>query len=86
MIEQIIRLQQPLCAALIELRKTDLMPSDSEISTMEIFLEVLKPIVEITGEKLVTISEENVCYGHSTTAEDFLNIKVQGTGNCSFVS
>ena len=36
------------------------MPSDKEISTMEIFLEVLKPIVEITeaigGEKLVTIS------------------------------
>ena len=36
------------------------MPSDTEISTMEIFLEVLKPIVEITeaigGEKLVTIS------------------------------
>ena len=60
MIERIIRLQQPLCAALIELQRNDLMPSDTEISTMEIFLEVLKPIVEITeaigGEKLVTIS------------------------------
>ena len=36
------------------------MPSDTEISAMEIFLEVLKPIIEITeamgGEKLVTIS------------------------------
>ena len=49
-----------LCAALIEFRKTDLIPSDREISTMEIFLEVFKPIVEITeaigGEKLVIIS------------------------------
>jgi len=36
------------------------MPSDTEISTMEIFLEVLKPVVEITeaigSEKSVTIS------------------------------
>jgi len=36
------------------------MPSDSEISTMETFFEVLQPIVQITeilgGEKLVTIS------------------------------
>ena len=60
MVERIIQLQQPLCAALIELRKTELMPNDTEFSTMEIFLEVLKPIVEITeaidGEKLVTIS------------------------------
>ena len=36
------------------------MPNDAEISTMETFLEVLQPIVEITetlgGGKLVTIS------------------------------
>ena len=41
-------------------RKTDLMPTDTEVSTMEIFLGVLKRIVDITeaigGEKLVTIS------------------------------
>ena len=46
--------------AVCYLKKTDLMPSDAEISTMETFLEVLQPIVEITetlgGEKLVTIS------------------------------
>jgi len=36
------------------------MPSDSEISTMETFLKLLQPIVQITetlgGEKLVIIS------------------------------
>ena len=36
------------------------MPSGTEISTIEIFLEVFKPIVEITeaigGEKLLIIS------------------------------
>ena len=45
---------------LIEIKKTELMPSDAEISAMETFLEVLKPIVEITetlgGERVVTIS------------------------------
>ena len=49
-----------LCAALIEIQKTELMPNDVEIKTMETFLDVLKPIVEITeaigGERLVTIS------------------------------
>ena len=36
------------------------MPTDTEISTMETFVEVLKPIVDITeaigGEKLATVS------------------------------
>ena len=48
MMERIIEQQQPLCATLIEIRKTELMPDDEEIKTMETFLEVLKPIVEIT--------------------------------------
>ena len=60
MVERIIKLQQSLCAALIEVCRTDLMPSDTEISTMEIFTEVLKPVVEITeaigSAKSVTIS------------------------------
>lgn len=48
MMEQIIQQQQPLCAALIEIRKTELMPNDVEIKTMETFLDVLKPIMKIT--------------------------------------
>ena len=60
MMERIIQQQQPLCAALLELRKTDLIPSDTEITSMEVFVEIMRPIVEITevigGEKRVTIS------------------------------
>jgi len=60
MLKRLLQQHQPLCATLIEIKKTDLMPSDSQISTMETFLEVLQPIVQITqtlgGEKLVMIS------------------------------
>ena len=60
MSERIIKLQQPLCAVLIAVHRTDLMPSDTEISAMKILIEVLKPVVEITEaigrEKSVTIS------------------------------
>ena len=60
MLDRLLQQHQPLCAALIEIKKTELMPSDAEISAMETFLEVLKPIVEITetlgGERVVTIS------------------------------
>ena len=56
MVEHIIQLQQPLCVAL----RTELMPTDTETSTMEIFIEVLKPVVEIAeaigSEKSVIIS------------------------------
>ena len=47
-------------AALIEIHKSDLMPSDAEITAMEVFISVMKPIVHITevicGEKWVTLS------------------------------
>lgn len=60
MMERIISQQQPLCASLLELRKTDLLPSDSEIASMEAFIEVTRSIAEITevmgGEKRVTLS------------------------------
>ena len=39
MMERIIEQQQPLCATLIEIRKTELMPNDEEIKTMETFLD-----------------------------------------------
>lgn len=60
MVNRILEQQQPLCATLIEIRKPELMPTDTEISTMEAFVDVMKPIVEITekigGEKQVTFS------------------------------
>ena len=59
MIERVVEQQQPVCAALFKLRKGDLMPSDNEFATMETYLEVMKPLVEIRGArgpKVVTIS------------------------------
>ena len=60
MVERIVEQQQPLCAALLELRKGDLMPSDREFTIMEAYLSVMKPLVEITealgAKKWVTIS------------------------------
>lgn len=60
MLERILEQQQPLCATLIEIRRTDLMPTDNEIIVMETFVEIMRPIAEITevmvGEKRVTLS------------------------------
>ena len=60
MIKRILEQQQPLCAAVLELKKGDLMPTDVEFSNMDIFIKVMKPIVEITealgAQKYVTIS------------------------------
>ena len=60
MICRVIDQQQPLCAALLELKKSDLMPSDTELSTMETYVDIMKPLVAITeamgAEKWVTIS------------------------------
>ncbi len=51
--------QQPLCSALLELKRTDLMPSDDEFSSMEVYVDVTKPLFPITeaigAQKWVTI-------------------------------
>lgn len=60
MLERILKQQQPICATLLEIKKKDLMPSDTEITAMETFVEVMEPIVKITeamgGQKWVTVS------------------------------
>ena len=60
MINRILEQQQPICATLIEIRKPELMPTDTEIFTMEDFVDAMKPMVEITekigGERQVTVS------------------------------
>ena len=64
MVERILKQQQPLFAVLIEIHKSDLMPSDVEIIAMEAFISVMKPIVHITEvicrEKWVT----SLGFGH----------------------
>jgi len=52
--------QQPLSAALLQLQRGDLIPPDAEISTMNKFVEMMKPFINMTegigGEKWVKIS------------------------------
>ena len=60
MVTRVLEQQQPLCATLLETRRGDLMPSDSEFATIECYKDVMKPLVDITeavgAEKWVTIS------------------------------
>ena len=60
MAERLLSQQQPVCATLLELHKGDMMPSDAEFTTLELFIKVMKPLVDITeaigAERWVTIS------------------------------
>ena len=47
MAERILSQQQLICATLIELRKGELMPTDNEFKTLECFVKVPKPFVDI---------------------------------------
>ena len=47
MVERILPQQQPLCAALLELHKGNMMSSDVEFSA---FIKVMKPLVIITED------------------------------------
>ena len=53
MIQRVLEQQQPLCATVLELKKGDLIPTDVELTNMEIFVEIMKPIVEITEDKSI---------------------------------
>ena len=46
MMERILQQQQLLCATLIEICRSDLMPTDAEISNMEGFVEAMRPFAE----------------------------------------
>ena len=55
MAECLLSQQQPVCVTLLELHKGDMMPSDAEFITLELFVKVIKPLVDITE----VISAEN---------------------------
>ena len=38
---------QYVCAALLELHKGDIIPSGAEFNTLELFVKVMKPLVDI---------------------------------------
>ena len=48
MVQQVLEQQQPLCATLLELKEGDFMPSDAEFTTMENYVLIMKPLVDIT--------------------------------------
>ena len=60
MAEHLLSQQQPVCATLLELHKGDMMPTDTVFTTLELFVKVMKPLVDITeaigAEGWVTIS------------------------------
>ena len=62
MVEHILKQQQPLCAALLKICKTDLMPIDIEFIAMVTFLDVMQPFVQISelmgAKEVVTLSVE----------------------------
>ena len=47
MVERVVELQQPICAALLELKRSELMPSDTELAAMSDYLFVVDPLVQI---------------------------------------
>jgi len=59
MMERMLEQQQLVSATLPQLRKGDLMPTDTEISTLYDFVQFMKPFVQMTeaigGKKWVTI-------------------------------
>jgi len=77
MVERVVELQQPISAALLELNRSDLMPSSTEFAAMSDYLSVMKSIVEITealgGEKWVTITMIR------PLLQKLLNVNLQGS-------
>jgi len=57
---RVLNQQQPICATLMDLKKGELMPTDGEFKTLEHFVEVMKPFVDIpealSAEKWGTVS------------------------------
>ena len=60
MVERVMEQQEPICATLIEQKRLDLLPKDTEFHLLEEVLKVLKPFkditVQVSGENYVTIS------------------------------
>ena len=70
MIERVMEQQVPVCAALIEMKRMDLLPKDTECRLLEEMLQVLKPFkdvtVQVSAEKYVTASAIRPLIHHLT--------------------
>lgn len=60
MMGRLLEQQAAVCAAVIELKRMDLLPSGDDLKLVENVIEVLKPFKDITknvsGEKYTTVS------------------------------
>ena len=60
MLERICEQQASICAALVDLKRVDLMLQDSDVKIMEKLVEILKPFFQITetiyGESYITVT------------------------------
>ena len=60
MVERVVELQQPICAILLKLKRSELMPRDTELAVMYDYLSVVDPLAQITEglgrEKWATIT------------------------------
>lgn len=63
MMQRVLEQQEPLCATVLELKRTDLMPTDADITAMEVVVDEMEPFVQITeimGAK-TWVSSSAVC-------------------------
>ena len=70
MVERVMEQQVPICATLIEMKRMDLLPKDTECRLLEGVLKVLKPFkdvtVQVSAEKYVTTSAIQPLIHHLT--------------------
>ena len=52
MVDRVMEQQTPICATLVEVKRTDLLPKDGEFSLLEAVLKVLKPFKDVSAENL----------------------------------
>ncbi len=68
MIERILEQQTPICAALVDLKRMDLLPRDEEFLLCEALVQVLQPFKHITetvcGEAYTTVSSIKLLLHH----------------------
>ena len=87
MLQRVLEQQQPLCATLLELRRTDLMPVDAEIAAMEIFMEWnrLLGLQRLLARKRGSPSQLHVhCYSNfSATTYLNLHLTKEASQKCS---
>ena len=48
MVERVLQQQSPICAVLVDVKRLDLLPNDTELNILEQLVQVLNPFKEVT--------------------------------------